>query len=111
MEKNKIDQFMMINGEKFPQTAVLDIKKKLEELDDDQASLLISTEWKSPTVGFLCAFFGGGLGIDRFWLGEVGLGIAKVLTCAGVGIWGIVDWFTAGERTKKYNYNKFLTLF
>ena len=41
MEKNKIDQFMMINGEKFPQTAVLDIKKKLEELDDDQASLLI----------------------------------------------------------------------
>lgn len=103
MEKDKIDQFMMVNGKNFPEEAQIQIREKLEKIDDKKADLLVGMEWKSPTVAFLFAFFLGGLGVDRFWLGENGLGVAKILTCAGVGIWGLVDLFTAAGRAKKYN--------
>ncbi len=50
----------------------------------------------------------GALGIDRFMLGEVGLGVAKLLTAGGCGIWTIVDWCIITNKTKEYNYNELM---
>lgn len=44
-------------------------------------------------------------GVDRFMLGETGLGVAKLLTCGGCGIWALIDWFTAQKRAREYNLN------
>ena len=54
---------------------------------------------------FLISFFVGGLGIDRFMLGEIGMGILKLLTCGLCGVLTIIDWFLIMGKTKEANYN------
>ena len=39
----------------------------------------------------LISFFVGWLGIDRFYLGYTGLGILKLVTLGGCGIWAVID--------------------
>jgi len=48
---------------------------------------------KSRLVATLLSFFLGGLGIDRFYLGNIGMGVAKLfLGWLTLGIWPLVDF-------------------
>jgi hypothetical protein len=40
----------------------------------------------------------GVLGIDRFYLGYTGIGIAKLLTIGGLGIWALIDFVLIAVR-------------
>ena len=49
------------------------------------------------------------LGVDRFALGDIGLGVGKLLTCGGIYIWWLVDLFHIMDATKEKNMHKLNT--
>ena len=48
-------------------------------------------DWKWVLVGTIISWCFGYLGADRIYKGQVGLGVLKLLTLGGLGIWWLVD--------------------
>ena len=92
----------------FEPGQILFIKDRLLALEDDKFALICSLDYKDPTILLLISIFVGSFGIDRFLVGDTGLGVAKLLTGGGCGIWTIVDWFLIQGRTREQNYLKLL---
>ncbi|MDK1476326.1 NINE protein [Streptomyces sp. 549] len=57
---------------------------------------------KSKIVAGVLQLFIGTLGIGRFYTGHIGIGVAQLLTCGGLGIWALVDgiiFLVSDDRT------------
>ena len=110
MDANQINFWISINAENFAPEALPVVKGKLEQMDDTQMIFFQTVSFKKPSTILLIAIF---LGWERFLLGSIGLGILKVITGYGCGIWWLIDVFTAKKRARKYNFKQFqkLTLF
>ena len=110
MEQNKVDMYIMTNQKYFPAEKIMYIKEKLAAKDESKFSMISTIEMKDPTTILLVSIFLGGLGIDRFMLGDTGMGILKLLTCGVCGILTIIDWFTVSKKTKELNFNNIMTM-
>lgn len=110
MEQQKIDMFIMTNQKYFPAEKIMFLKEKLRTIDEEKFSLVSAIEFKDPTVMLLVSIFIGGMGIDRFMLGDTAMGVLKLLTCGCCGILTIIDWFTVSKKAKELNFNKVMTL-
>lgn len=110
MDVQKVDMFIMTNQKYFPAEKIMYIKEKLSSMDDSKLTLVSSIDLKDPTTLLLVSIFLGTLGIDRFMIGDTGMGILKLLTAGLCGILTIIDWFTISNKTKELNFNKLMTL-
>ena len=79
-------------------------------MDENKFAMVSTVEMKDPTTILLISIFLGGLGIDRFMLGDTGMGVLKLLTGGCCGILTIIDWFTCMKRTKELNFTNIMTL-
>jgi len=110
---NQINMLLMNSAKYFPEASIPAIRQTLEELGPDKASQALAVEYKDPIIALILSILVGYFGIDRFYIGDTGLGIGKlavsVLSCFTVGwIWQIVDWFLIMGATKQKNYEKFM---
>ena len=97
-------------GKYFPEERFADVKTILESMSEDKQAALAMAGFKDPTITLIISLLGGGLGIDRFYIGDTGLGVAKLLTCGGLGIWSIIDWFLIMGAVREKNFQKLLAL-
>jgi len=84
-----------------------DLTPLLANMTDEQREQFMAqydSKKKNRTTAFLLAFFLGGLGIGRFYIGNVGIGVLKLLTGGVFGILAIVDWFLIWGLTDKVNF-------
>lgn len=56
---------------------------------------------KSFMVALVLSILVGSLGVDRFYLGYVGLGILKLITAGGCGIWWVIDIILIATKNLK----------
>lgn len=110
MDAQKVDAFIMANNKFFQDYQVASVRNMLLGADDSKWSLIQTIQFKDPTIALIISLIGGTLGIDRFFIGDMGLGIGKLITCGGFGIWAIVDWFLIMGATRDKNMQKLQTL-
>lgn len=103
MDANKVDLFLMTNAKYFQAEYLGQIRERLLLLPDEKWTLLHTLQFKDPVVNLIVSIVGGEFGIDRMLVGDIGLGIVKLITCGGLGIWYIVDWFLIMKITKEKN--------
>lgn len=138
MDQQNVDMFILNKGSYFPDFAIFGIREKLIDCDDNCLYEILSTKFKSPTIGFLFSIGLGVYGIDRFYVGHYLYGTLKLLlfiaflgsciivqlwenvmplyifacliSAIGTAIWYISDIFKISKEIKEYNYHHLLTI-
>ncbi|MFC0309499.1 TM2 domain-containing protein [Gallibacterium trehalosifermentans] len=92
--------------DKLPADAAIYVKDKLDALSPEKASQVSMLSFKNPMTGLILGLFLGTLGADRFYKGDILLGILKLISLGGLGIWALIDLFLVYKGIKKDNLQK-----
>lgn len=93
----------------LPDGTLIGVQERLKRLPEDKLSMLTAIQFKNPTTGLICGLVAGGFAVDRFYKGDIGLGIAKIaswFTVIGGFIWVIADLFLVPKGIKADNLNR-----
>ena len=80
MTQQQKDMYMVANSKNFSKTMLPLVQKKLDSIPDDREILLQTVEYRNPITILILSIFFGALGVDRFLLKDVNMGVAKLLT-------------------------------
>lgn len=109
MKEENVRQVLAMLDGKIPEEKKILLRDRLLASPDEACDRLLCAKLHNPTHVLLFSIFLGGLGVDRFMIGDTGLGIAKLLfgwvTC---GIWPIIDIFISHNKAKEKNFNNLM---
>ena len=97
------NNFFAANSKYFTAQQCADLRNRMLQLPETASAPFLASDLKDPTTALLISLFAGGLGVDRFYIGDVGLGVGKLLTAGGCGIWAIIM-----DATREKNYQSML---
>ena len=107
MEISEANQLLALYGNRLPIESIEMIRNRLSEMDYNIASIRMA-QFKDPTMALILSVVVGALGVGRVYIGGVGMGVGKILTCGGAYIWWLIDIFMIQDATKRKNLEQFL---
>lgn len=111
MKKIKINNFLRLNREFLNESDILMANNFLNTLNEESLESLSFLQFNNPKVFWAISFFGGGLGIDRFLIGDIGIGLLKFcLNWITLFIPFFIDLFLIQKRVKRKNFEKIMKL-
>lgn len=115
---------LLILQDKVPSESLPLLQDKLKNASNEQLDKVAITPLKNPLVGLILGVILGMFGIDRFYQGNMTLGIAKlVITILGIatfviivgaiilflmGFWYLADLYLVWKSIKNDNLDKIL---
>ena len=93
----------IISESQLKRAGSLVLAKRLPKEERSAYLMACDQAAKDPTTILIISIFLGGLGVDRFVIGQTVLGLLKLFTLAGCGLWWFIDLFLIMGATKDVN--------
>tara|TARA_B100000965_G_C19581076_1_gene753559 strand:- start:163 stop:492 length:330 start_codon:yes stop_codon:yes gene_type:complete len=85
------------------QTKLAELIEPLSPEETSRFNTKYGNSKKDPIIALVISLTFGFFGVDRFYLGDIILGIIKLITLGGLIIWSIVDLFIIMGKTRSQN--------
>lgn len=109
MSPERVNQFLMTLSSKIPPESIPMVRERLLQSNMDEMMFLsMTSQLKDSTISLILSICLGYWGVDRFFIGDIGLGLGKLLTGGGCGIWYLIDIFMIMDATRKKNLEKLM---
>ncbi len=104
MDEQKINLWLGSNAKYFDAAQIPILREKLKNASDEQYLAVQTQSYIDPTVTTIISVLLGELGIDRFMVGDIGMGVLKLLTGGLCGVLWLIDIFTISKKVKNKNF-------
>lgn len=105
MESEQLNCILVVLSSKIPAGCIPSVRARLESSNVSAEEIMaLTNQMTEPTVAIILSIFLGVLGVDRFYIGDTGIGVGKLLTFGGCYIWWLIDIFLIIDATKQKNF-------
>ncbi len=107
LTNQQVEQLIAAYGERIPISYISSFRDMLQSTTMSYSEVqVVLMQMKDPIISLVLSIVVGYLGVDRFYVGDIGLGVIKLITCGGLYVWWLVDIFTIMGKTRMRNYEQ-----